>query len=459
MARPLLPKKPWLALRGVLAIGVAAAVAVVLVARATGDLDQTADVYVAVPASAGLITGQAPVRYHGVNIGRIAEIESGTDTSRVRLALDAESLQLVPDSVVARIVPRTFFGDIYLQLVDPDGTRSGTPLARGATVSIDDSADAMALYDVFKKLVAVFSQVQPERMQTALTALSQALRDRGAQIGSTIDDLHAASDVVAPSLHRFLDATPHFRDVMRSLHTATPDIVATLADATTVSHRMVEHESPITAATDAFARFGGVLTAFLNDHREHLITVVDAAGQILATTGANPDGLVDTLAGAKSFGDAGARVFSSGKFNITAVATFQGPLPYTTEDCPVYGETVGAHCAESDTYADWAVRPQPAPLSSSTQAARLPDQIPTVAPPVPHLPAEAPLPADAPLPQASVAPASVVTAPQIVDAAAEADALSVLEGELLGTPPPAAPNPATALMLGPLVRGTEVQIE
>lgn len=445
MARFVLPETPRFALRGLLALVVAVGVAVVLIARATGNLEQTSRVYVAVPASAGLITGQAPVRYHGVNVGRIAAVESGTEVSRVRLAIDDANLPLIPASVVARIVPRTFFGDIYLQLVDADGIRSAEPLQRGATIGIDDSTEAMALYDVFKKLVDVFAQVQPERTQAALTALSQALRGRGEQIGATIDHLSAATDALTEPLTRFLDTTPQFRDVMASLRAATPDIVATLADATTVSHRMLEHDEAIASAADAVARFGGVLTSFLNDHREEVITVLDSAGTILATTGAHPQGLTETLRGAQQFGSAGTRVFATGKFNITAVATFAQPLPYTTADCPAYESTTGAHCVESDPFGGAA--PPPAPLSSATPAAKLPDRIPTAAP----LPAEAPV--------ASVAPAAATTAPHIVDAAREAPALGLLEGELLGIPDAAAtPHPATTLMLGPLVRGTEVQI-
>ncbi|MGV0836553.1 MCE family protein [Mycolicibacterium thermoresistibile] len=450
MARPLLPATPWLALRGLLAVGVAAAIATALIARATGNLEQTTDVFVAVPASAGLITGAAPVRYHGVNVGRIAAIESGTETSQVRLAIDDDALGLIPSSVVARIVPRTFFGDIYLQLVDAQESGSVTPLRRGAQIDIDDSAEAMALYDVFKKLVDVFSQIQPERTQAALTALSQALTGRGAALGSTIDELSAAAEVLTPTMLRFLDTTPQFRDVMKALHTATPDIVSTLADATAVSHRMLEHQRAIGSATDALARLGGIFTAFLDDHREHLITVIDSAGTILATTGANPDGLVDTLAGARSFGAAGSRVFSTGKFNITAVATFAQPMPYTVDDCPQYGTSVGAHCAVSDPYTGTTPTP---PLSWDTPAAKLPDTIPP-----PPLPAEA-LPVH-PGPDGAVpaAPASARTAP-VVDAPAEAPALAVLERELLGPSHTATtPHAATALMLGPLVRGTEVQI-
>lgn len=458
------PGRARLALRGLAAVVLATAVAAILVGRASGHLERTAEVFVGVPVSAGLITGGSPVRYHGVNVGHIADIESGTHTSRVRLAIAPERLGLIPSSAVARIVPRTFFGDIYLQLVDPQGARSATGLKPGDTVAIDDSPDAMALYDVFTKIVALFSQIKPERMQTALTAISQSLRNRGAELGATIDNLSAGAESLTPSLVRFLNTTPQFRDVMAALNTATPDIIATLSAATSVSNRMADDERKFASTMDGFARFSSVLTSFLSDHREQLITVVDAAGKIMATTASRPLGLVDTLAGAQAFGEAGAKVFATGKFNITAVATFAGPMPYSRQDCPVYGSIQGARCAESaptgqvpDQPTDVLTRPA-ADLPVTPFLPPAP-HLPTTSslPPGPGLPASAPIPTE-PLPAETVPGAAPASA--VVDAGGQAHALAVLQDELV--PPAGAPstqpNIVTVLMLGPLVRGTEVQV-
>lgn len=412
----------WLAFRGVGAVMVAAVIAAVLIARAAGHLDRTSDIYVGIPVSAGLITSQSPVRYHGVNIGHISAIESGAEMSKVRLSIDSGALHHVPVSVVARVVPRTFFGDIYLRLIDPQGRRSTQTLAPGDSVTIDRSPDAIALYDMFTKIVALFSQIQPERMQSAMTAIGQALRGRGHEIGSTIDDLSAAADVLSPSLDRLLDTTPQFRDVMAALHDATPDVIATLRSATAISDRMV-NDHAFGPALDTVTRLGVLLTGFLNDNRRQLITVLDAAGKILATTAQHPTGLTDTLAGVNTFGEAGARIFSTGKFNITAVATFAGPMPYRPEDCPHYGDLVGAHCAESGP----ALVPTPRPAD--------PFKLPA---------------ADLPI----AAPAS-----DVVDPDREAPALAVLQDQLLPQQVPTVkPNIATEVILGPTVRGTEVRV-
>ncbi|NLU81702.1 MCE family protein [Rhodococcus sp. HNM0569] len=402
-----------MAMRGVVAVAVVVVVGVLMVLRGTGGLRQDPEVTVAVPSSVGLINGEAPVRYQGVNIGRIAAIESGPDESIAKLQIDADSIGLVPAGVVARVVPRTFFGDIYIQLMDGSEAPSADHLADGEQIPIDTGPDAVALYDVYTKMVDVLDRMQPHKMQTALTALAQALDGRGEAVGRTMTNLSAVLTDVDPALREFLDATPRFREVMDALNTATPDIVQTLESATNVSNEMVAHQDSFAQLTEAAAGFGAVLAPFVGANQQNLVTVFDATGTILATTAANPEGLSSTLAHAESFGAAGTRVFSSGRFDITAVPTFAEPLPYGPQDCVSYGPLTGPNCGGPST----AVGAEPT--------------------------------------EGEAAPIGVV------DAAAEAPVLGILEGALTGaseSPEAAAPNPATVTMLGPLVRGTQVTV-
>ncbi|MBM4725019.1 MCE family protein, partial [Rhodococcus hoagii] len=114
-------------LRGAVAVLVAVVAGTAMVLRGTGQLHRDPEVLVAIPASAGLVNGEAPVRYSGVDVGRIAGIDSGTESSVVRLRIDSDSIDLIPAAVLARVVPRTFFGDIYIQLVDdPVGQPQGS---------------------------------------------------------------------------------------------------------------------------------------------------------------------------------------------------------------------------------------------------------------------------------------------------------------------------------------------
>lgn len=380
-------------LRGAVAVLVALVVGAAMVLRGTGQLHRDPEVIVAIPASAGLINGEAPVRYSGVNVGRISGIDSGTESSVVRLQIDADSIDRIPAAVMARVVPRTFFGDIYIQLVDDPRGKPGVSLADGDELRADTGPDAVALYAVYTRLVDILDRMQPQQMQVALSALSHALDGRGVAVGRIIDRLDRASGALAPAVQTFLGATPDFRTVLQALDAAAPDVLTTLSSATNVSQSMVDNRTALNETIEAAASFAPVMTGFVGEQRDRMVTVLDSTGAILATSAANPAGLVGTLDGARTFGAAGARVFATGHFDITAVPTFADPVPYTAADCPSYGAQAG-NCG-------------PASVDGGTD---------------------------------------------------EQQALRVIEERLLGDAAAAAQNPASTLMLGPLVRGTEVRI-
>lgn len=399
-----------------------------MVLRGTGTFEDTTDVFVEVPAAVGLVNGGAPVRYHGVEVGRIASVEAGSTESQVRLAIDSGAAELVPAAVLARVVPRTFFGDIYVELVDPaTGTDPAAPVPSGIqataasaastlgqvdTIAVDSGPEAVAMYDVFTKMAGVLDEMRPDQLSVALSALSSALEGNGETIGRTIDRFAAVSDQMAPAAAEFLDATPQFVEVMRSLSLATPDIVGMVASAAEVSGAIVENRDRLADTFDAATLLAASVDGFAGERRDAMITVTDSIGTILATTAANPSGLYSTLENAELFGNAGARVFATGRFNITAVPSFADPLPYTSADCPAYGSLTGLECNSpaNGTYS---------------------------------------------------APTRIVGGPE------EAEPLRLLEDALgaAGVTVPAgldatgaAPNPATTFILGPLVRGSEVQI-
>jgi phospholipid/cholesterol/gamma-HCH transport system substrate-binding protein len=409
--------------RGAVAFTLALGVAAVMVLRGTGALDRTEDVFVEVPSAVGLVNAGAPVRYLGVDIGRIASIEAGATESRVRLAIDVDASRTIPSDVLARVVPRTFFGDIYVELVTDTGEENAArgssarteavALAEVDSIAVDTGPEAVAMYDVFTRMSSVLEQMQPQEMAKALDALGRALDGNGETIGRTIDRLAATTDQLTPSLNGFIDATPQFVTVMESLQAATPDMVGMLSAATEVSRAIVEHRGDLADTMGAATLLAASVDGFTGPRLDTMITVTDSIGTILATTGADPDGLYATLANAETFGAAGARVFGSGRFDITAVPTFAGPLPYTAADCPSYGSLTGANCNS--------------PGNGSYSAAK-----------------------------------------PVINAAAEAGPLQLLEQQLRGEPAaapaeqgtaePTGPHAAVTALLAPLFRGSEVRI-
>ncbi|EGD54776.1 mammalian cell entry related domain-containing protein [Gordonia neofelifaecis NRRL B-59395] len=417
-------------MRGAIAGVLILAFALWMVGRSTGVLDHDPQVYAEVPVSAGLIATGAPVRFHGVKVGEVSEIDPGTTSSRVEMTVDEAALGQIPRSVTARILPRTFFGDIYVQLVPISGSTSSEALSAGDRIAVDDGPDAVNLYDVFTRMSRLIAEVQPQKLNVALAAVNKAVGGRGDEIGVMIDDWWAASKELESSVDRFIEATPQFREVTESLERATPDIIETMGSVADLSRGIAEHQDSLAGFLTAASGFVSSIGSFVAQERTQIITVLDATGKILSTIAENPAGVSETVEEAQKFGRAGAVLFSSGRFDITTVATFSNPMPYTAADCPTYGSLHGAQC--NGTGAETGVGAV-------------------------HQPGEGPGRVLNP-PRRNAAPASS-TSSEIVGGAGEVQPLGLMEKSLTGgRTAPAQPNAATTLMLGPMVRGTEVTV-
>ena len=114
--------------------------------------------------------------------------------------------------------------------------------------------------------------------------------------------------------------------------------------------------------------------------RKNLITIVDSTGIILGTVADNPSGITRTVLEASKFGKAGTILFSSGRFNITAVPTFSEPQPYSAADCPTYGSMRGAQCFGKRSLWGAGSRAMPASATGRSCTRRSHERHPRVAP-------------------------------------------------------------------------------
>ncbi len=346
-----------LAVRGLVASVVAVVVAGLLVARGAGALDSGAVVTATLPPDAGRVPVHAPVHHQGVEVGDVRASEgvrTGDDDepgTRIEMLIGSDHIDAIAADVVVRVVPRTLFGDVRLDLVPPatgDATARTAPtaaaLSDGDSVPADRSAEAVQLYDVFTRANDLLVSIRPERLQVALTAMARALDGRGEMLGRVIEDADRAGEHLSPALENAASASGDIAYLAEDLASAGPEIVGTLEEATRLSQVVLDRPGSLSRLLDAglAATRSGALAA--DRTVPGAITLAHDTGEVFDRTATDPHGVIRTLYALRPMGEAGTAAFSTGRFAITAVPSFADPMPYGPEDCPRYPGLDGSTC-------------------------------------------------------------------------------------------------------------------
>lgn len=352
MTAAIAPSTGALALRGLIATIVGTLVFGLLIARGAGALDSGVHAAAVLPAAAGKIPENAPVFYSGIRVGDVRTVTGATTAaggaagepgSAVEMLLDTEQARRIPSDAAVRAVPRTLFGDIRIELIPPPQI-SRLGIAEDATLAPDTSPEAVQLYDVFTRATELIESTRPEYLQTTLTTLAQTLDGRGETIGRIIERTDTAGRELLPAAQTAADHGEQIAALAEDAAAASPDVVEILDEATRLSEIVSDRPGSLRLLLDAGLGAANSGADTLGRTNPNAILFV---GDVAATTGdiaTDPHGIVRTLEALEPMGTSGAQVFASGRFNITAVPSFQEPMPYGPEDCPVYDGVPSASC-------------------------------------------------------------------------------------------------------------------
>lgn len=343
--RRLSPTRRALALRGLVAAVVLVFAVAAVVGYGNGYFASDPHVTAVVPAEAGLITGRVGVQYDGVPVGEVTAIDAGTDESTAHMRIDSDAIESIPAGVEVRVTPRTLFGDVLLQLVpDPSAGTVRGHLRGGDRLSTDTSPQAVKLYDVYQRSMRLMDRLEPQQLQTSLTAAATALRGKGRELGRSLERMAGAADTLAPVADHVLDRSGELASVAEAARDATGDGLAIVRDLTDVSQVVLDDPDGLAQFFAAAGASAGTVDVIADEQSARLADVIGQSAPILSTAAAGRAGLPGTFDALDHFALKGAPVFSSGRFAITAVPSFADPEPYTAADCPRYGTLAGANC-------------------------------------------------------------------------------------------------------------------
>ncbi len=212
------------------------------------------------------------VKVRGLVVGEVRRIVHTDDGAEVELALQPDQVGAIPANVSARLLPKTLFGERYVDLVLPD-TPSRTPLREGSVIPQDRTAVAIELEQVFTNLLPLLRTVKPAQLATTLNAMATALEGRGAALGDNLvlaDRYFTAFNPNLPVLKQDISA---LADVASIYAAAAPDLLRMARDLSVTSTTLVQKQASYAgflAGTTGFAR---TATSVLNENGDRIIRV------------------------------------------------------------------------------------------------------------------------------------------------------------------------------------------
>jgi len=375
------------------------------------------------------------VKLRGIVVGEVRSVQSTGDGARVRLALDPDAVPMVPANVAARLLPKTLFGERYVALVIP-GKPDREPIRAGAVIGPDRTAAAIELERVLADLLPLLRTVKPAKLAATLTALADALRDRGDRLGRNLVDLGDYVRRLNPALPALAEDFRGLADVADVYSAAAPDLLGVLDNMTVAGRTVLAQQAQLAALLRSTTEAADDTRGLLAENGDRLIRLAAVSRPTLELLARYAPEYPCLLAGLAAFTPRAERLFAGGALHIT-LEQVRDRGKYVPGDEPVYAARSGPNCRGL---------PRPAVPAPQTY---IPDgSAPRGAGSVDAVPAT----------KLASGPAGFASADLgVAGSPAERQLLGALLAPSLSTAPDRVPD-IGPLLFGPLARGMEVRL-
>jgi len=194
---------------------------------------------------AGLVLDRgALVKRHGVQVGTVAAVHPSPTGAVVELSLFPGDAARIPADVGADIRATTVFGAKFVSLTDPvhpsgENLREGSVL-RAANVTVETNS-------VFESLTSVLHAVDPAELNQTLGAAATALRGRGDDLGTALDDTGTILAQVNPRTDVLGEDLVATRSVAGTYTEAAPALLDSLGNLTVTARSVVDRAEDLDA--------------------------------------------------------------------------------------------------------------------------------------------------------------------------------------------------------------------
>jgi phospholipid/cholesterol/gamma-HCH transport system substrate-binding protein len=226
------------------------------------------------------LTTPADVKLRGLIVGEVREIDATDDGVAMRLALDPDQVELIPQNVSARLLPKTLFGEKYVDLVLPEDPAEDH-LSEGDVIPQDRTAAARETEETLNDLLPLLQTLRPAELSTTLNAVSTALRGRGDQLGENLELVESYLREFNPQIETLGEDLGLFAEFADNLERTTPDLIALLDNLSAMNRNLVEQEQELNTFLRATTTFSEEMTDFLQENDERIVRLAKDSVPVL----------------------------------------------------------------------------------------------------------------------------------------------------------------------------------
>ena len=293
--------------------------------------------------TAGLnLPARADVKGWGVIVGQVTKMESANDGASLELGIEPDKIDQIPGNVTAAILPKTLFGEKYVELNIPEDA-SSKPLEGGDRIEQTDLP--IEVEKVLNDLYPLLRTVQPAELNYTLNALANALEGRGEKIGESFVTLDGYLKKMNPRLPALIDDLKLLATVSDTYADVFPQIAQTLRNTVKTGNTLVSREQKLNAFLTDMTAFSNTTKAFLDANGDNIIRLGQLSEPILALLRRYSPEYPCLLEGIVKQAPRLADTFRDFIFHINLKTLPKQPRAYTAADRQVYGATNGPTCA------------------------------------------------------------------------------------------------------------------
>lgn len=293
------------------------------------------------------------VKIRGLIVGDVRGVSASVDGASIELAIETRYADQIPEDVLARLLPKTLFGERYVSLVIPEES-SGSSIGDGDVIPQDRSENAIELEQVFNNLFPLLTAVAPQDLSATLGAIGQAIEGRGEALGDNLVELGEYVGELNPYLPTVQEDLIRLAGVADTYDDAADDLLAVLSNLSFTSNTVVDQEEALARTFGTVTRTAGDLDGFLRANEGSIISLAATARPVLDLLAEYSPMYTCLLGGLVEFEPLITEAFGGGaaaadgrapglQLNIE-IAPPGGRGAYVAGDQPEYLESSGPRC-------------------------------------------------------------------------------------------------------------------